>query len=103
MEPTADVKPTDVEGLIRYHAARYGVDPDTMVAVARCESSLNPTAVGDVSLGGSYGTWQIYSKAHPTVTREQAFDPDWSSDWAARQFAAGRASMWTCSRILGIV
>lgn len=92
-----------MEGLIRWHAARNGVDPDVMVAVATCESNLNPTAVGDVSLGGSYGTWQIYSKAHPTVTREQAFDPDWSSEWAARQFAAGRARMWTCSRLLGIV
>ena len=92
-----------MEGLIRWHAARHGVDPDAMVAVARCESGLDPRAVGDVHLGGSYGTWQIFSKAHPTITREQAFDPDWSSEWAAEQFAAGRQSMWTCSKIVGII
>lgn len=72
-----------------------------MVAVAFCESSLNPRAVGDVHLGGSYGAWQIFSKAHPHITREQAFDPDWSSEWAARQFAAGNAKWWTCARTLG--
>ena len=92
-----------MEGLIRWHAVRHGVNPDDMLAVAKCESSLNPRAVGDLHLGTSRGLFQIHRPSHPTITDEQAFDPDWSSEWAARQFAAGRSSMWTCARKLGIM
>lgn len=87
-----------MEGLIRWHAARHGVDPDVMVAVAKCESNLNPQAVGDLSLGTSRGLFQIHRPSHPDITDAQAFDPDWSSEWAARQFAAGNARWWTCWR-----
>jgi hypothetical protein len=92
-----------VEGLIRYYAAIHGANADDMVAVAMCESSLNPNAVGDITLGTSRGIFQIHKPSHPTITDAQAFDPDWSSEWAARHFAAGRQSMWTCARKLGIV
>jgi hypothetical protein len=42
--------PSACEALVRSVASRYGVDPSSAVAVARCESGLNPSA----SNGGSY-------------------------------------------------
>lgn len=74
-----------------------------MLAVAWCESSLNPAAVGDLRLGVSRGVFQISRRWHPDITDAQAFDPDWSSEWAARQFAKGNARIWTCARNLGIL
>lgn len=97
--PTEE-KPTTVEGLIRWHAARHGVDPDVMVAVATCESNLNPTAVGDLHLGVSRGIFQISRRWHPEVSDAEAHDPDFASRWAAEMFAAGHARQWTCYRNL---
>lgn len=43
----------------------------------------------------SYGCAQIHEPSHPDITREQAMDCIWSIDWAAQQFLAGKANMWT--------
>lgn len=90
-----------MEGLIRWHAARNGVDPDGMVAVARCESSLNRYALGDG--GKSRGIFQIHSGWHPEVSDAVAYDPDLASEWAAGRFADGYAREWTCARSLGVL
>lgn len=74
-----------------------------MVAVARCESNLNPNAVGDLDLGVSRGLYQISRRWHPEVSDAQAFDPDFAAEWAAQRFAAGYAREWTCSKIVGII
>lgn len=68
------------------------------VSVAKCESGLRPTAVGDS--GKSYGVWQIHLPSHPDITKEQALDPEWATKWAANMFAKGYAHRWTCARIL---
>lgn len=48
----------------------------TMVAIAMAESGGNPNAYGDVSIGGSKGLWQIYTKAHPDLDQKyNLFDP----------------------------
>lgn len=98
--PTRD-KPTDIPQLIRYHARNYGVDEESMLAVAMCESSLNPEAIGDS--GNSRGIFQIHKKYHPDISDNQAFDPDFSAEWTADQFSKGKQHLWTCSRTLGIV
>lgn len=47
-------------------ARKYAdVPPLLMLAVCIQESSLSAGAVGDVSLGGSYGPFQLYTGAHP--------------------------------------
>ena len=107
-------KPADVEGLIRWHAAAHGVDPDVMVAVARCESSLIPGRQSDHTYRAgnrwgfpagtrerSFGLAQIHLPDHPDVTEAQAKDPDFAADFMARGFAAGNARWWTCARTLG--
>jgi hypothetical protein len=43
---------------------------------------------------------QIHLPAHPEITLEDAFDPEWAIDWAAREFAEGRQLNWSCWRTL---
>lgn len=96
--PTIDGK-EDIKTLILSEMEKVGYRaPLFALRVAQCESGLNPLAKGDG--GKSYGIWQIFLPAHPTITKEQALDPVWSTTWAAEQFAAGRASLWTCAKIL---
>lgn len=79
---------------IRHAALEFGADPDSLLATLTCESDLDIHAVGDSN--SSFGISQIHLPAHPEISKEQALDPEWSIDWAARMFAQGRQSMWTC-------
>lgn len=51
----------------------------SMLMGTKLESSWNPNAVGDS--GWSFGPYQIYLKAHPAVTPQQAKDPVWSTNY----------------------
>lgn len=84
--------------VLNYFAAKYSIDFNTFLAVSKCESGLNKNAVGDQ--GKSFGIFQIHLPAHPAISKEQALDPWWAANWSAQQFAAGRANMWTCYRLL---
>lgn len=99
VEVRGDVDKEEIKALIISEAEEAGYQaPLFAIRVAQCESSLNPTAKGDG--GNSYGLWQIHLPSHPDITKEQALDPQWSTDWAMKQMAAGRASIWTCARLL---
>ena len=67
--------------IINEVAPKYGIPVELMVALGQQESGLNPNAVGDG--GWSHGAWQIYLKAH-TISKEQAHDPQFSTDYAAQ-------------------
>lgn len=86
-----------IEKLILDTATKYGIDGQQFLAVARCESSLRPDAVGDG--GHSYGLFQIHLPAHPSVTASQALDPYFAVDWSAALFKVNPRA-WTCYRIL---
>ena len=86
-----------IPALIVRKAQEHGVDPNVALKVASCESGYNPRAVGDTAKGGSYGLWQIHSPSHPTVTREQAFDPYWATEWAMPKLKI-TPFIWTCYR-----
>jgi len=89
----------DIESIIRSSAKEYGVSEDLMIKLAKCESSLNPNAVGDTFLPKpSIGLFQINLHYHPDITKKQALDPKFSSDWTAKQIKAGRISLWSCSK-----
>lgn len=90
--------PKTVEQLIAHYAAFYRVSEVEMRETMLCESRLNPSAVGDG--GNSYGVAQIHLPSHPTVTKEQAFDPEFAIRWTAENFSKGKQNMWTCYRIL---
>jgi Lysozyme like domain len=76
---------------ISNYAAEAGfVDPDldTAVAVAMAESSGDPSAVGDLNVGGSYGLWQINLKYHPEYTADELSDPQTNANAAYAIYAA---------------
>lgn len=79
---------------LRELAARHGFpDPRLAAAIAMAESGGNPSAVGDVTLGGSYGLWQIFTKAHPQHRAVDLFDPDYNAR-AAFEISKGGTD-WT--------
>jgi len=100
--------PEAVELLIRHKAQEYGVDAEKAVSVAKCESHLNYDIQSyhirpDGTREDSWGVWQIHLPAHPTVTREMATDPIWATEWAMEHLSKGHWSMWSCSKIVGII
>lgn len=68
----------ELENLIR---ATFPEDPDTAVAIAQCESSLNPEAVNHHNPNGSYdsGLMQINSVHTPRLS-ELGLDPKNAQD-----------------------
>jgi soluble lytic murein transglycosylase-like protein len=72
-------------------------DTDTAAAIALAESSGNPNAVGDLTLGGSYGLWQINLKAHPEYADnpDQLFDPATNADAAYSVYQSQGFQAWT--------
>jgi peptidoglycan hydrolase CwlO-like protein len=58
------------------------------VAVALAESGGNANARGDVAIGGSFGLWQVYCKAHPHLIPPDNpdsvawYDPYQNARWA---------------------
>jgi hypothetical protein len=50
----------------------------------------------------SYGLVQIHLPAHPSISKEQATDPEFAVDFLAKNIAAGRASMWSCYKTVAM-
>lgn len=100
--------PKTLEDMIREMARERGLDEDKIIFVARCESKLSHSALGDGHMicastkkpMRSRGLWQINECGHPEISDEQAFDPIWSTDWAMDVFAKGNEEKeWKiCSR-----
>lgn len=84
--------------LIQERAAAHGVSGDLMVRIARCESRLNPQAVGDS--GHSHGLFQIHDRGLFSLFRSWGYSDRmnaWeSADFTARAIAAGLRSHWRC-------
>src|ERR1700691_1483328 len=57
------------------NAGFTGPDLQVAAAVALAESSGDPNARGDPTLGVSVGLWQVNLKAHPNYTQAQLLDP----------------------------
>ena len=74
-----------------------GPDLQVAVAIALAESSGNPSAVGDLTLGVSVGLWQINLKAHPQYTQAQLVDPQQNANaaYAIYQAAGNQFTPWS--------
>jgi hypothetical protein len=95
-EPARGYTPFTVEAKIR---AKFGVNADRAVAIARCESSLNPSAIGDLNINPhSYGVFQIRGlKGRPAP--EKLLDADLNIDYAFQMSGGGKNwKAWSCSR-----
>lgn len=87
--------------LIEKYATKYNVSSETITKIIACESGYNPLAVGDG--GNSFGLVQIHHPSHPNITKEQAYNPDFAISFLAENLSKGKARLWTCSRILGVI
>lgn len=92
----------EIEHIITAAALEWGQDPEELIGVARCESSLRPDAVGDH--GEAVGLfqfhpwrWEINAPALGYVGDLRA-DPVAAARVAAYAFATGQRSAWTCAR-----
>ena len=98
-----------LQALAKEAAIKHGLNVSRFLATQSCEIKklqVGTTTVWDYKAqsdhyrGGvrenSWGAWQINLDAHPGVTREQAQDPYWATEWSAQQFEKGDAWKWTC-------
>lgn len=67
---------------------------DTLILLAKCESTLNSDAVGDY--GNSYGLYQVFLKWHPEVSQAQAQDIEFATRWTASKIRQGQGHLWSC-------
>lgn len=96
---------TNTLNVIIKTAERKGIkDIDRVLALVSCESKFNPFAVNAVgnSPAGSVdrGLWQVSNFWQKKVTDADAFDVQKSTNFALDQIAAGRESLWSCSKLI---
>ncbi len=86
----------DIIAIITAAARRYGQSPSAMIAVARCESTLNPRAVNRSS--GASGLFQFLPSTWRTTpyAAQSIFDPVASANAAAWMWSVGRRREWVC-------
>lgn len=63
-------------------AQEEGIDWKLLQAICYIESRCDSSRIGDN--GNSYGAFQIYLSAHPTITKAQAQDFEWAARWTAK-------------------
>ena len=102
---------TNVDNLVYKYAEQYNVSPTLMFKIINCENvDRVPTLqsrirytrdhqewgvkAGDREL--SYGLVQIHLPSHPTVTYEQAIDPEFSIHFLAKGLVDGVS--WSCNK-----
>lgn len=86
----------EIMTLIDEMADTYNVSATVMQKVIQCESSYNPKASNRTSREDSWGLAQINRMAHPYISKEQAIDPVFATEFLAKNLAKGKGSMWSC-------
>lgn len=92
-----------IQDLIDIYATQYNVSGVKIMATLKCESSLTNVQSAHVKNGvreDSWGIAQINGYWHPEVSRAQAMTPKFAVEFMAKQFSRGKASEWTCHRML---
>lgn len=106
-----EVEELTVDQMVYKYAEQYNVSPTLMFKIMNCEntgriptlqSGLRYTVdhpewgvkAGDREL--SYGLVQIHLPSHPTVTYEQATDPEFSVEFLAKGLVSG--VRWSCNK-----
>ncbi len=94
-----DTSSLSITEIIKRATDKFGVNYNLALAVARCESGLNPKA-RNVNPAGSTdrGLYQINNHWHPDVSDAQADDPVFAAEWFCKAVLAGNLSMWNASK-----
>lgn len=94
-----DETQSTMEQIIRMVCREQQVDPDLAVAVAKCESALNPKARNINSPTSiDRGLYQINNFYHPEVTDAQADDPIFATTFFCKAFLNGNLEWWKASK-----
>ena len=84
------VHDNSIQGKIR---AKFGVNAESALAIAKCETNFNPLAVGDLGIDGgtnpSYGLFQIRYFGGARGTIEQLHDVDYNINKAYEMSGGG--------------
>jgi len=104
--PVATPKPVtvsygsgDIQSIIVAAANRFGVDPNWLLRVAKCESGFNPNAYNP---SGASGLFQFMPATFAANSVRAGFggssiwDPVASANTAAYMFSVGQSRQWTC-------
>lgn len=75
------------------------VDPQVAQGIAGKESKFHCEAIGDH--GTSHGCWQIHLPAHKEISKEQAHDIIWSTQWSLQEIKEKGCGIWsTCKEVM---
>ena len=99
MPASATQEGVDTREIIVRAAGRWGVDPDLMLAIAACESNLNPNAVGPDGAAGLFQiaprTWQ-WGVETLGLGSVSPLDPQANAEVAAWLLATLGPGQWGC-------
>jgi hypothetical protein len=88
----------DIIDTISERAAAYGISGAYLVRVARCESTLDPYAVG---ARGEQGLFQLHPRGMGLRFWRDGYTDIWSiwqqADFTSRMFASGLSFHWSCA------
>lgn len=88
------IEPETIEQKIDRIALAHGIATTTLYNLVQSESNFDPNADN----GEDRGIAQINRKSFPEITDEQAFDPEFSLNFAAQKISEGKDYLWTvCS------
>ncbi len=94
-----NIDPTIITDYIIAESVASGVDPQMVLGIAKAESGLNPQAIGDH--GTSHGLFQIHLPAHKDITKEQAEDPIFATQWSINEMKKNGCKIWsTCQETM---
>ena len=89
----------DIQSIIIAAANRFGVDPNWLLRIAKCESGFNPNAYNP---SGASGLFQFMPATFAANSVRAGFggasiwDPVASANTAAFMFSIGQSGQWTC-------
>lgn len=103
---TASAQPApvgNIEQIVRQAALKYGVDPDYLVRIARCESGMNSSSVNYsyYENGNPSGLFQHISGYYPARAIKygystDVFDAYSNANVTAAMFRDGLQGLWEC-------
>jgi soluble lytic murein transglycosylase-like protein len=93
--PVPPAPPGSVIAIIEAAAARWGVSGSWMIAIARCESGLRPTAYNP---SGPYiGLFQFLQSTFTHNGGTNIYSATDQANIAAKMLAHGQAYQWSCA------
>jgi soluble lytic murein transglycosylase-like protein len=89
-----DADHASIRAIITAAAVAHGVNPAWMLAIAACESGLNPRAVEP---HGHYGLFQFLPSTYAANGGHDLYDPVEQARVTATMLAHGQAWQWACA------